>query len=237
MKQYLNQKIIFVYLTMNTSGIYKIVNILTKKFYIGSAKNIKRRWSYHKSSLIKNLHSNNHLQKAWNKYGEENFEFEIIEECSSEKDILLSREQFYIDTLKPEYNILRIAGSNQGRIYGEETRIKQRSKRYTKESKLLISESLKLQHKEGKREWVYKKISQSKLGRTKENDKGRLITSIKMKGNKNSVNRKITAKGTIWIHNKIISKMINPSEKDSYINNGWYLGRIINKKKKQCRNI
>lgn len=85
------------------SGIYKIVNIINNKFYIGSSKELNRRWSEHKSELKHNKHINIILQRAWNKYGIDCFNFEIIEEC--DVNILLEREQFYIDTLKPKYNI------------------------------------------------------------------------------------------------------------------------------------
>ena len=61
------------------SGIYKITNLINKKYYIGSSLDIKRRWKEHRRNLIKNKHNNIHLQKSWNKYGENSFLFEIIE--------------------------------------------------------------------------------------------------------------------------------------------------------------
>lgn len=80
----------------NISGIYKITNTVNGKFYIGSSKNIKRRWLEHKNQLQENRHANDHLQRSWNKYGADCFCFEIIEECEEER--LLEREQYYIDT-------------------------------------------------------------------------------------------------------------------------------------------
>lgn len=85
------------------SGIYKITNSVSKKFYVGSAKDINKRWCRHKLDLKNNKHHNIILQRAWNKYDSSNFIFEIIEECSIEK--LFEKEQYYIDTLKPIYNI------------------------------------------------------------------------------------------------------------------------------------
>jgi group I intron endonuclease len=76
-------------------GIYKIKNIIDNKVYIGSSKNIKERWYRHKKDLRKNKHHSVKLQRAWNKYGEENFKFEIIIRCDNAE--LLSKEQFYID--------------------------------------------------------------------------------------------------------------------------------------------
>ena len=66
------------------SGIYCIENIITHKKYIGQSINIKDRWSKHKSELNHQTHDNDYLQKAWNKYGENNFKFYIIERCNFE---------------------------------------------------------------------------------------------------------------------------------------------------------
>lgn len=90
------------------SCIYKITNRINGKVYIGSTKNVKQRWAKHKALLRHNHHPNFHIQAAWNKYGEDSFVFEIVEECVP--DELLSREQFFIDTIKPEYNQTATAG-------------------------------------------------------------------------------------------------------------------------------
>lgn len=62
-------------------GIYKIKNKVNGKVYIGQSIDIKRRWYAHKNELGRQVHCNSHMQKSWNKYGEENFEFSILEEC------------------------------------------------------------------------------------------------------------------------------------------------------------
>lgn len=77
------------------TGIYKIINISNNKYYIGSSKDIETRLSSHFRSLKKGRHVNNHLQSSFNKYGENNFITEIVEECNI-KDLLL-REQYYLD--------------------------------------------------------------------------------------------------------------------------------------------
>lgn len=82
-------------------GIYRIRNKVNDKCYYGSSKNIEKRWQRHKNELKNNNH-NPLLQRAWNKYGESNFVFEVIEEC--ELSVLLQTEQKYLDLL-PEYNI------------------------------------------------------------------------------------------------------------------------------------
>lgn len=93
-------------------GIYSITNTLNGHAYIGSAVNISKRWSKHISNLKNNEHHSGHLQNAWNKYGVDCFEFSILEQC--EKEQLIEREQLYIDSEHPEYNIAPTAGSSLG---------------------------------------------------------------------------------------------------------------------------
>jgi hypothetical protein len=81
------------------TGIYKILNKITGKFYIGYSTNIQARWYSHKSKLRKKLHPNKHLQHAWDKYHEDSFDFMIVEECS--KQMLCEREHFYITLYNP----------------------------------------------------------------------------------------------------------------------------------------
>ncbi len=84
------------------SGIYIIKNKVNGKFYVGSSCNCEERFSAHKILLRKGKHHSVVLQRAWNKYGERNFIFKVIEECCAER--LLDREQFYIDNFNPHYN-------------------------------------------------------------------------------------------------------------------------------------
>jgi len=99
---------------MRISGIYKIVNKIDGKCYIGSSGNILEpnvgRWYNHKHMLRNNNHDNIHLQRAWNKYGENNFDFIIVEEVP-EKDLLIV-EQKHLDIIDKErcYNLTYIAG-------------------------------------------------------------------------------------------------------------------------------
>jgi len=97
------------------SGIYKIVNITNNKIYVGSSKYLKARKTGHFGQLRRNQHKNIHLQSSYNKHGKDCFRFEILEECSIQN--LMDREQYWIDTLKPQYNILKIAGSSRGELY------------------------------------------------------------------------------------------------------------------------
>jgi len=67
------------------SGIYKITNIVNNKCYIGQSISIKNRWWDHENLLTRNKHHSFHLQRSWNKYGKENFKFEILEICPDEE--------------------------------------------------------------------------------------------------------------------------------------------------------
>jgi group I intron endonuclease len=109
--------------TMKISGIYKIINKINGKYYIGSTcRSFSERFYSHKNQLNNNLHPNSHLQRSWNKYGENNFEFQIVEECIKDKIHVLNREQFYIDTLKPQYNECPMARSVLGRKMKNKTK-------------------------------------------------------------------------------------------------------------------
>lgn len=90
-------------LKLNFCGVYMITNYVNSKRYIGSSIHIGQRLWEHRSHLRHNKHDNSHLQKAWNKYGEDNFNYSILEKCSPEDRF--AREQYYVNLLKPEYNI------------------------------------------------------------------------------------------------------------------------------------
>lgn len=66
--------------------IYRITNMANGKYYIGSAESFARREWQHKYALRRNEHKNPRLQAAWNKYGEEMFVFEVIEEVAPERN-------------------------------------------------------------------------------------------------------------------------------------------------------
>lgn len=106
----------------NKSGIYCIENTINNNIYIGSSYNIYKRKLTHLCELRKGTHHCYYLQRSFNKYGEDNFIFYTIEECSNDK--LIEREQYYIDKLIPKYNICRIAGSSLGTKRTKETRRK-----------------------------------------------------------------------------------------------------------------
>jgi len=104
------------------SGIYQIRNLVNGKRYIGSAMNVKKRWRNHLSELRHNSHHNRHLQAAFAKYGEAAFALSVLDYAVPE--LLIEREQYYLDMLRPEYNIELIAASSLGCRRSLETRRK-----------------------------------------------------------------------------------------------------------------
>lgn len=118
------------------TGIYSIRNTINGKVYPGSSVDIEHRWVLHRIALKNGKHHSEHLQRAWSKYGEDNFEFLALEECS--KDQLLIREQVYLDAVRvrnPDgtlggidhnlaYNTCPIAGNCLGFRHSEESRRK-----------------------------------------------------------------------------------------------------------------
>lgn len=108
-------------------GIYRIICKDNRKIYIGSALNISRRFSQHKSALTLGNHYNKHLQSAWNKYGSDSFLFEIVELVS--REYLLDTEQKHIDfndaaNTKVGFNQRPKAESNLGVKWSPEIRAK-----------------------------------------------------------------------------------------------------------------
>lgn len=111
------------------SGIYQILNVATGKIYIGSSTNVFRRCRQHHRRLSKNRHPNKHLQNAWNKYGEQSFEYSTLELVGNFKEELLEIEQKYLFSLKPHnreigYNLSPTASSTLGSKRSVESRKK-----------------------------------------------------------------------------------------------------------------
>lgn len=104
-------------------GIYKIENKVNGKVYIGQSIDINTRWYNHRRELNGNRHHNEHLQYAWNKYKENNFEFIIIEECKIED--IDNKEIYWIDYYKAldsqyGYNITSGGQGRHGYSWSEE---------------------------------------------------------------------------------------------------------------------
>lgn len=128
------------------SGIYQIINIENHKFYIGSACNLSRRKYEHFNLLKKNKHYNKYLQRSYNKKADA-FEFKVLAFCP--REYLIKLEQWFLDNLKPEYNLAPNAQSMLGFKFSEETKkikskqaknqIKKAKENRNKNSKLLLT--------------------------------------------------------------------------------------------------
>lgn len=139
----------------NKPGIYRWNNLITSKTYIGSSINLTDRLGiyYSKKAMLSKLNtSSSIIYSAILKYGHNKFSLDILEYC--EIDLLIVREQYYLDRLKPEYNILKIANSRLGSKQTEATKIKislsQKGEKHyffgkihSSETRIKISEGLK----------------------------------------------------------------------------------------------
>jgi hypothetical protein len=102
------------------SGIYMLTNKITKKIYIGQSKELSNRFKNYLNLSYLNSNASLTIHRALVKYGYSNFSLTILEYCEISE--LLIREQFYFDKLKPQYNILKIAGSSQKSKHSEYTK-------------------------------------------------------------------------------------------------------------------
>ena len=111
------------------SGLYYIENKVNGKRYVGQSINVRRRLLRHKCDLRGNKHINKHLQNAWNKYGEDNFKFQVIKKCDSEA--LLEEEMKYIKkygTFGGGYNLTPGGESGSVSFLGKKHTLESREK-------------------------------------------------------------------------------------------------------------
>ena len=173
---------------MNT-GVYMIEHTASGKKYIGSAgRSFKSRWGVHRGSLRNGTHHSVLLQRAWNKYGEDAFEFRVVKRTTPKEAV--DSEQAFIDlhqTCDPKhgYNIAPIAGSSLGRKHTAETL-----------AKMSVSQKGNKNGLGFKHTDVAKaKMSASQIGHkrclgVKHTDAAKANMSLALMGNKNSLGRK-----------------------------------------------
>ena len=117
-------------MTEKIIGVYKITNTITGDFYIGSSKNVKERWANHKCQSTWKRFPNNPMYLDFQKYGLENFVFEVLEVVEPEE--LKEREQQFIELLKPTYNNYNAKGLDIERY---KKSLKEAQKKYDKSDK------------------------------------------------------------------------------------------------------
>ena len=107
--------------------VYKITNTVTDKVYVGQTtyKNPRNRWSAHKCDLKRNRCNNQYLQRAWNKHGEEAFQFDVVAEATTQKQLDKLEVQLIaeLQTRNPLYGYNLRSGGARGK-HTEETKRK-----------------------------------------------------------------------------------------------------------------
>lgn len=135
----------------DVSGIYLIRNTVNGKVYVGQAVNIRKRWNVHLHHLRRGTHANLPLKRAFKRYGEDAFSFEILEEVQRNRDALNCAEERFIAELRAcekgsGYNLTAKAGTNLGYKYSSESRARmsaaQKGRSVSVETRALISQSL-----------------------------------------------------------------------------------------------
>ena len=118
---------------MKICGIYRITNTITGDFYIGSSKNVKKRWTEHKCKSMWKQNPNKQLYQDMQKYGVDKFVFEVLAEVEADK--LKETEQQFIEKLQPTYNSCNAKGLNVERRkeYKKEYEKSDKRKEYKKE--------------------------------------------------------------------------------------------------------
>ena len=102
----------FYNFTSTTRGIYTITNLLDGRYYVGSSLTIEKRIKRHKKDLLSNKHHCQPLQRAWNKYGEQNFKFDIVLNLNHcEEQIIRDIEQEILNKeFDKTYNVFKFVG-------------------------------------------------------------------------------------------------------------------------------
>lgn len=153
-----------------TIGIYKIQNKINGKVYIGQSQNVEFRCKEHREILRKNSHRNHKIQNAWNKDGEDNFTFELLEECTLEQ--LDEKEIFYIkkfNSYENGYNLTEGGGGVRGWHHSQEFKdmisLNNKTRPYSEKSRQRLIEYNKTRNYKHSEE-TKRKISESNKGKT-----------------------------------------------------------------------
>lgn len=108
----------------NLMGIYRIINSLDKRDYVGSAQKLKKRYQEHIGGIKKKKHHSKKLQRFVNKYGIETLSFTLLE-LVTDPNQLITREQYWLDFYKSAkygFNICPTAGNCRGRYFSDESK-------------------------------------------------------------------------------------------------------------------
>jgi group I intron endonuclease len=109
-------------MTCKTSGVYVIFSRLDDRVYVGSAASIAKRFREHFADLKANRHHSRHLQNFYNKHGLNSLGCAVLCETEKTREALIEAEQFFIDAMRPAFNMSPTAGSNLGTVKSPEQR-------------------------------------------------------------------------------------------------------------------
>ena len=222
-------------------GIYKITNKINNKIYIGQSNDIKRRKNEHR--CIKH-ETNKSLKKAYIKYGLENFEFQVLEECKLEE--LNDKEKYWVELLKPQYNRTSGGDGSPNHKVSDETKqlLKQKGKEFwnnldEETKKKIINQNLKrpiIGHKVS--EETREKLRQYNLGKkqSKETIEKRKQTMIEKKKNGYVQTNKNHRKKVICIETNKIYKSVKEAGLDNDITPSCISG-VIKGRYKTCKGL
>lgn len=226
--------------------IYQIRNKVTGQSYVGRTINLEERWYWHRKNL-KSGDNSPHLQHAYNKYGEENFEYLVVEECPD--DQLGERETYWIDTLDTFYNGYNLTRGGEGGRLGmphsdESRQLMSQNTRGRKKSPEHIAKTIKNLRPGWNKglstgplpEEHRRKIGESNRGQKRSEEQCQRIREGRSgipcpEDQKRQLSE--LYKGTILITNENVTIRIRPEDLDKYP--GWRRGRHKRKLKVQSR--
>lgn len=222
-------------------GIYKITNKINNKSYIGQSNNIKRRKNEHRCIEHE---TNKSLKSAYVKYGIENFEFQVLEECELEK--LNDREKYWIELLKPQYNRTSGGDGSPNHKVSEETKqlLKQKGKEFWNNLDEQIKDKIINQNLKGPvvghivSEETREKLRQYNLGKkqSKETINKRKQTMIEKKKNGYVQTNENHNKKVICIEKNKIYKSVKEAGLDNNVTPSCVSG-VIKGRYKTCKGL
>lgn len=129
-----------------TRCIYKIINAINNKFYVGSAVNFEKRKARHLWRLRRGDHANKHLQAAWHKYGDNAFVFAVVEVVPESADLLAAENVWLKQHVGKEYcyNLGTDATAPQLGMSGEKNAMWGKTFSHTEEAKARIGHAAKM---------------------------------------------------------------------------------------------
>jgi group I intron endonuclease len=214
------------------AGIYEIRNLITGDCYIGSSVNLLQRKNRHFKDLKNNKHHSIILQRAYNKYNKEFFKFNVIE-VIKDQNLLIEREQYFLDKINPKYNISPTAGSPLGCKQTKESCEKKR--KYAIDNNIIPPESTWIARQEKVLMLDYNTLTIIK-------EFNSLSEACRFIGKDSTFastisacckNKRYSAYGYRWVFNKEDIKTLRTKKKLISWNKGKKVGNKLSKKVKQ----